>query len=404
MASSSRCGGDEGGLFAWGAWRGAQAWRVPVVGLGGLAHAARGGALVWPAPFWLAPSASPPGVDPPSPLPPGAVPLLPCRKAEGALPQGRAAVRGGWRAGGRPPVGEQRLARRARARAACAGAKGAKAQPAPWALPTLGRALPPPLLPPRPDPAVLAAREALRLEEAEVGGLPGGTGAGVVARPPAVRQRAWARGRPPAHTHFALTPPHLTPHPTHPSTPHLYPSPQGPASPLDLRIKILVIGLAGSGKTQLIRSLLGGPLAGGCRVLGGGGGRGAARGEKAGAWLGVQLAAARGSRWRAGGPAGPGPSHHARRLAAPAAPAQTRAPASAPSTRSRAQRPRSRCALAAAAARPSIFWRPTQPRGALCCLIAPPLPPCPRCTPPTSRSPSHPPNTTPRSSRAACRA
>ncbi|KIY98187.1 hypothetical protein MNEG_9772 [Monoraphidium neglectum] len=54
----------------------------------------------------------------------------------------------------------------------------------------------------RPDPAVLAAREALRLEEAE-----------------------------------------------------------GPSSPLGLRIKILVIGLAGSGKTQLIRSLLGGPLA-----------------------------------------------------------------------------------------------------------------------------------------------
>ncbi|KAI8469532.1 MAG: hypothetical protein J3K34DRAFT_279073 [Monoraphidium minutum] len=54
----------------------------------------------------------------------------------------------------------------------------------------------------RPDPAVLAAREALRLEEAE-----------------------------------------------------------GPASPLDLRIRILVIGLAGAGKTQLIRSLLGGPLA-----------------------------------------------------------------------------------------------------------------------------------------------
>jgi hypothetical protein len=41
-----------------------------------------------------------------------------------------------------------------------------------------------------------------------------------------------------------------------------FPSPQGPSSPLGLRIKILVIGLAGSGKTQLIRSLLGGPLAG----------------------------------------------------------------------------------------------------------------------------------------------
>ncbi|GBF93385.1 hypothetical protein Rsub_06423 [Raphidocelis subcapitata] len=54
----------------------------------------------------------------------------------------------------------------------------------------------------RPDPAALAAREATRLEEAE-----------------------------------------------------------GPDSPLGLRIKILVIGLAGAGKTQLIRSLLEGPLA-----------------------------------------------------------------------------------------------------------------------------------------------
>jgi hypothetical protein len=48
-----------------------------------------------------------------------------------------------------------------------------------------------------------------------------------------------------------------------PPRPPPLPASQGPASPLDLRIKILVIGLAGSGKTQLIRSLLGGPLAGG---------------------------------------------------------------------------------------------------------------------------------------------
>jgi GTPase SAR1 family protein len=37
---------------------------------------------------------------------------------------------------------------------------------------------------------------------------------------------------------------------------------EGPASPLGLRITILVVGLAGAGKTQLIASLLGGPLAG----------------------------------------------------------------------------------------------------------------------------------------------
>jgi GTPase SAR1 family protein len=50
-------------------------------------------------------------------------------------------------------------------------------------------------------------------------------------------------------------------HPSHVSTTRRLSPPQGPASPLDLRICILVIGLAGSGKTQLIRSLLGGPLA-----------------------------------------------------------------------------------------------------------------------------------------------
>jgi len=61
------------------------------------------------------------------------------------------------------------------------------------------------------------------------------------------------RSPPPTLTQ-ALFPPFL---PRFPSSPLAPCGVQGPDSPLDLDIKILVIGLRGTGKTQLIHSLLG---------------------------------------------------------------------------------------------------------------------------------------------------